>query len=107
MLIKQVDHIDSESLETPIACTAHVGRGAVRGTSLGRLVDLESELGCYDDAVARNVTEETPNQLLVCVRSVNFGCIQEVTSEFHVTAKHSKRFCFIAWSVSPGHAHAA
>src|SRR5713226_7790354 len=106
MLIIEIDRFNAQSLKACVASTADIlGRTINAADSVG--TDAEAKLGGDDDAVARHFAQETAEQLLVLVWTVDFGGIKEVAAELQISAKHLEGFFFVGWSVGVGHSHAA
>jgi hypothetical protein len=83
VLIKQIDVVGLQPAQRTFDGLADVCRPAVHaGDTL--LVELEAELGRDDDAVTRGVEllERASEQLLVRVRAVRLGCVEERHAEF-------------------------
>src|SRR5258706_8568171 len=87
MLIVNVDGLDAQPAKARVARAADIfGRAIDAPNCIG--TDTEAKLRSYDDAVARNLAQETSKQFLVLVRAVDFGRIQEVATEFHISAEN-------------------
>ena len=81
MLVVEIDRFDAQPLKARVARTADVlGRTVDAPESAG--TDPKAKLGRDDDAIVRNLAQETSKQFLVLVRTVDFGRIQEVAAEF-------------------------
>ncbi len=80
MLIIEIDRFDAQPTKARIARTPDIfGRAIDAPDPVG--ADTKAKLSRDDDAVARNLAQETSKQFLVFVRTVNFGRVQEVASE--------------------------
>src|SRR6266566_2778234 len=89
----------SDGFSARVASTEYIPWRAVHASDAVR-IEAEAKLSCDDDTLARDLAQETPEQFLVFVRAVDFGRIQEVAAKLHISAKNSKRFFFVRWSVS-------
>src|SRR4029077_11084852 len=80
MLVVEIDRFDAQPMKAPVARTADIlGRAIDASNTAG--TDTEAKFGRDDDAVARNLAQETSQQFLVLVRTVDFGRIQEVAAK--------------------------
>src|SRR5205814_1681668 len=91
--------IYAQPAKARVASTEDIPWRAVHASDAVR-IEAEAKLSCDDDTLARDLAQETPEQFLVFVRAVDFGRIQEVAAKLHISAKNSKRFFFVRWSVS-------
>src|ERR1700732_460954 len=81
VLIVEIHGFDAQAAKTGVAHTTDIlGRTVYGSDSVG--IEAKSKLSRDDDAVAWNLAQETSQQLLVLVRTVDFGRIQEVPAEF-------------------------
>jgi hypothetical protein len=80
MLIIEIDRFDAQPTKAPVARAADIlGRAIDAFYSFG--TDAEAKFGCDDYAIARDLAQETSNQFLVFVRTVDFGRIQKIPPE--------------------------
>src|ERR1700682_1414247 len=83
MLVIEINRFYAQPMKTRVACTANIlGRTIDAPDSVG--TDTEAKLGRDDDAIARNLAQETSKQFLVLVRTVDFGRIEEVATELKI-----------------------
>jgi len=79
-LIIEIDRFNGQPLKARVARTANIrGRTIDATDSVG--TDTKAKLGSDDDAISRNLAQETSKQFLVLVWTVGFGRIEEVAAE--------------------------
>src|SRR6185295_303883 len=106
MLIIEIDTIDAESSKRRIASFAHVFGTAVN-RAFRRItgVAANGELR-RDDHLFASCSKRLSKQLLILVRTVCIGRIEEVDAKLERAVKRSERFGFIGRSVELRHSHA-
>ena len=84
VLIEEVDVVRAQPAQRAFDSLADVCRPAVRSSDRARVIELEPELRCDDDALAPSVqlSQCASKQLLVRVRSIRLGRIEKRASEF-------------------------
>ena len=108
--IEQVDHVGAETLERTLDGTAGIVGAAIKTGEAGR--DLE--VGCdpetefrRDDEVAASARDGAADQLLVVVRTIDLGGIEEGDAQFAGAMDRGDGLCVVALPIGRGHAHAA
>ena len=108
MLIVQVDHADTEPRERTFTRRPDVLRPAVDAAILGARPAHDAELGRELDHVPV-APDRTADQLLIGVRAVHVGRVEESHAEIDGAMNRRDRFGvgFVAAGIEVGHAHAA
>ena len=107
VLVVEVDVIDAEPLQAAVATAAHVlGRAPDRPLRRVGQVAHDAELGGDEHAIAMR-RQRLPDQLLVGVRPVHVGRVEERDAEVDGPVDRRDRLRVVARAVEVGHAHAA
>ena len=106
MLEVEVDRVDLQAAEAPVAGFGNVLRPAVRGRLAVRRADV-AELGCEHRLGSIAVCERASNQLFVLAVAVGVGGVEEVCPGVEGLADGGDRLRFVHRPVQRGHRHAA
>src|SRR5437867_669370 len=106
VLVVEVDRLDAEALQAPVACGAHVLRPPVDGAHPRVVAAHDAELGGDDDLVAP-AADPAPDELLVGVGAVHVGGVEEVDAEVERAVDGRDRFAVVVRAVELRHPHAA
>ncbi|HEY3747227.1 MAG TPA: hypothetical protein VGL17_13335 [Gemmatimonadaceae bacterium] len=102
MLIEKIDMVGLESAQRSFDRLANVCRPAVYPSDAVR-AELEAEFGGNDHAITRDLElfERASQQLLVFVRSVRLGRVEERHAELNGATDGGDRLAFVALVGSP------
>ena len=89
MLIKKIDGVDSEALETAVAGATNVGGRTIDGAN-SVTVKAEAELRGDDCFFAGKFTEKPAEQVFVLVRAIDFGGVQKIPAQFEIAVQDSQ-----------------
>src|SRR6266498_5093241 len=107
MLIVEVDRIHVESAETPLDRVLDIVRPATDATPGGIFrVPQDAELRREENLVTF-AFDGPPNELLVGIRSVHVGCVEEVDTQLQCSMNCGRRFHVVTSAVELAHPHAA
>src|SRR4249919_4134942 len=108
VLVEKIDGVDAQPLERGLGDFPDVFRPTVEpSAALTAGVDLEPELG-GDHHLAPNGRERLAHQLLVRVRAVDLGGVEERHAEIHGRADHADHVPLVLGrAVAGAHSHAA
>src|SRR5881398_2239538 len=106
VLVVEVDRLEAEALQAPVARGAHVLRAPVDGAHPRVVAAHDAELGGDDDLLAP-AAEGAPDQLLVGVRAVHVGGVEEGDAEVERAVDGGDRLVVVARAVELRHPHAA
>jgi hypothetical protein len=104
VLVVEVDVVGAEPAQRLLGDALRVLRRAV--DAAGRALEVEAELGRDLDLVAVP-GEGAPDQLLVRVRAVDLGGVEERDAEVERPRDRGDPVRFLGGPVGPGHPHAA
>src|SRR6266550_3300449 len=107
MLIIEIDAINAEPAQARFACLLHVLRFAVDAAKPRRIrVAQDSEL-CRDDNAMAFAANTASEQLLIRVRTINVGGIEESNPKVDCAIDGGKRFRIVVMAIKFRHAHTA
>jgi hypothetical protein len=107
VLIIEIDSLDAEALQTRVTGRADVFRAAIDADDRPILA-YRAELGGEKDVAARALTSQpAADELLILMRPVDVGGVQEVDAEFERAIQCGERLLVIASGIELAHAHAA
>ena len=107
VLVVEVDVVGAQPLERALERLPDVLRRAVEAAPGGAVgLRLDAELGGDDDLVAA-AGERAAEQLLVVVRAVQLGGVEEGDAELDRPVQRGDRLVGVGLAVEGGHAHAA
>src|SRR5205085_8739239 len=107
MLVIEVDAIKTEPAQTRFARLLHVLRFAANSAKTRRVwIAQDSELRRDDNAMAF-AANSASEQLLIRVRTINVGGIEESNSKVDRAVDRGERFRIVAVAIKFRHAHAA
>src|SRR6266536_1819997 len=106
MLIVKIDYIHTEPAQTSFACLTDVIRFAADPAKFqcGRVPE-NSKL-CRNNDLFMAPSKGAPKQLLVRMRAVHIGGVEECDSELQGAINCSQRFLFVSSAVKIRHSHA-
>jgi hypothetical protein len=106
MLVVEVDRLDAEPLEAALARRAHVLGLAVDAADGAILAADDAELG-GEHYLVTPAADRAPHQLLVRVRPVHVGRVEEVDAQVERAVDGRDGLRLVTRSVELRHAHAA
>ena len=104
--IVEINSLDTEPFERGFAGAAHIICAVVDGACVFAGFANDAELG-GNLHIRVAVGKETADQLLIVVRAIGVGGIEEVDAQIDGTTQDRQRFRVVAWTVELTHSHAA
>src|SRR5439155_25634065 len=106
VLVVEVDRLDAEALQAPVARGAHVLRPPVNGAHPRIVAAHDAELG-GDDGLVAPAAERASDQLLVGGRAVHVGGVEEIDAEVEPALDGRDRLAVVVRAVELRHPRAA
>src|SRR6266480_4889528 len=106
MLVIEVDYIHTEPAQTSFTCLMDVIRFAADPAKFWPVWIPKNPELCRNNDLFAVASKGASKQLLIGVRTVHIGGVEERNSEFKRAINRSQRFFFISSAVKIGHSHA-